>query len=135
MKQILDGITVLEVGNGPLSGLVGMVLADFGAQVVWFEYGQSDGQYRVWHRGKRRVRVSLVAAEGSACEDATKIRQHILDSADVFLTDLSASALAQLGLSWSSFEPLRPDLIQGQVSGFGENNKYCLLYTSDAADE
>ena len=127
MKQILNGITVLEVGNGPLSGLVGMVLADFGAQVVWFEYGQSDGQYRVWHRGKRRVRVSLVAAEGSACEDATKIRQHILDSADVFLTDLSASALAQLGLSWSSFGPLRPDLIQGQVSGFGENNKYSHL--------
>ena len=127
MKQILDGITVVEVGNGPLSGMVGMVLADFGAQVVWFEYGQSEHEYRVWHRGKLRVSVNLAVAAGSACEDATKIRQHILASADVFLTDLSASALAQLGLGWPDFEPQRPDLIQGQVSGFGEDNKYSHL--------
>ncbi|MDB9757444.1 CoA transferase, partial [Pseudomonadales bacterium] len=124
MKQILDGITVVEVGNGPLSGLVGMVLADFGAQVVWFEYGQSEREYRVWHRGKLRVSVNLAVAAGSACEDAAKIRQHILASADVFLTDLSAAALVQLGLNWSSLEPLRRDLIQGQISGFGEDNKF-----------
>jgi len=127
VKQILDGITVVEVGNGPLSGMVGMVLADFGAQVVWFEYGQSEREYRVWHRGKLRVSVNLAVAAGSAREDAAKIRQHILASADVFLTDLSAAALVQLGLNWSSLEPLRPDLIQGQISGFGEDNKYSHL--------
>ncbi|MBT3694806.1 MAG: hypothetical protein HOJ09_14870 [Gammaproteobacteria bacterium] len=138
MKQILDGITVVEVGNGPLSGMVGMVLADFGAQVVWFEYGQSEREYRVWHRGKLRVSVNLAVAAGSACEDAAKIRQHILASADVFLTDLSAAALVQLGLNWSSLEPLRPDLIQGQISGFGEDNKYSHLAANGeslAADE
>ena len=138
MKQILDGITVVEVGNGPLSGMVGMVLADFGAQVVWFEYGQSEREYRVWHRGKLRVSVNLAVAAGSAREDAAKIRQHILASADVFLTDLSAAALVQLGLNWSSLEPLRPDLIQGQISGFGEDNKYSHLAANGeslAADE
>ncbi len=102
-----------------------MVLADFGAQVVWFEYAQSETEYRVWHRGKLRVSVDLT--QSSASQDAAKIRQHILHSADVFLTDLSALALAQLGLSWPDFEPLRPDLIQGQISGFGEANKYSHL--------
>ena len=138
MTQILDGITVVEVGNGPLSGMVGMVLADFGAQVIWFEYGQSEREYRVWHRGKLRVSVNLAVAAGSACEDAAKIRQHILASADVFLTDLSAAALLRLGLNWSSLEPLRPDLIQGQISSFGEDNKYSHLAANGerlAADE
>ena len=138
MTQILDGITVVEVGNGPLSGMVGMVLADFGAQVIWFEYGQSEREYRVWHRGKLRVSVNLAAAGGNACEDAAKIRQHILASADVFLTDLSAAALLRLGLNWSSLEPLRPDLIQGQISSFGEDNKYSHLAANGerlAADE
>ena len=70
MKQILDGITVVEVSNGPLAGLVGMVLADFGAQVVWFEYGESEREYRVWQRGKLRINVSLGPAQGSTCADA-----------------------------------------------------------------
>ena len=118
--------------------MVGMVLADFGAQVIWFEYGQSEREYRVWHRGKLRVSVNLAAAGGNACEDAAKIRQHILASADVFLTDLSAAALLRLGLNWSSLEPLRPDLIQGQISSFGEDNKYSHLAANGerlAADE
>ena len=138
MQQILDGITVIEVGNGPLSGLVGMVLADFGAQVVWFEYGQSEDDYRVWHRGKQRVSVNLAVAQGVACEDAVKIHQHILDSADVFLTDLAVDALEHLGLGESSFATSRPDLIQGQISGFGEDSKYSHLAANGeslAADE
>lgn len=127
MKQILDGITVVEVSKGPLAGLVGMVLADFGAQVVWFEYGESEREYRVWQRGKLRINVSLGPAQGSTSADADNILRHILASADVFLTDLSETTLLRLGLNAASLTAVRPDLIQGQVSGFGDNNKFSHL--------
>ena len=57
----------------------------------------------------------------------TTLRRHILASADVFLTDLSETTLLRLGLNAASLTAVRPDLIQGQVSGFGENNKFSHL--------
>lgn len=102
-------------------------MADFGARVVWFEYGQRSESYRVWHRGKERVSVDL--APGSSREDthAQLIREHVLASADEFLTDLGSHWLGQLGLDWSTLSALRADLIYAEVSAFGDNNAYSTL--------
>jgi crotonobetainyl-CoA:carnitine CoA-transferase CaiB-like acyl-CoA transferase len=138
MQQILEGVTVVELGNGPLSGLVSMALADFGARVLWFEYGWSEADYRVWHRGKIRVSVNLASEEGQLSSDVKAIRKHIVRSADVFITDLSEQTLKQLQLDWHSLQAVRGDLVQAEVSGFGESNKFShLAATADtlAADE
>ena len=98
MQSVLAGLTVVEVSQSPAAGLATMVMADFGAQVVWFEYGGEDDDYRVWHRGKNRVQVELAPDSEHAQSHADAIRAHILASADVFVTDLSAQRLAELGL-------------------------------------
>ena len=72
MDSVLADVTVVEVSQGPAAGLATMVMADFGAKVVWFEYAGKTEGYRVWHRGKQRVQVNLVSAQ----EDAAAKRRH-----------------------------------------------------------
>ena len=40
MESVLAGRTVVEVSQSPAAGLATMVMADFGADVIWFEYGR-----------------------------------------------------------------------------------------------
>ena len=43
MESVLAGRTVVEVSQSPAAGLATMVMADFGADVIWFEYGRQNG--------------------------------------------------------------------------------------------
>lgn len=124
MDSVLADVTVVEVSQGPAAGLATMVMADFGAKVVWFEYAGKTEGYRVWHRGKQRVQVNLASAQEDAMQNADTIRTHILNSADVFVTDLSARRLAELGLDWQTLGARRPDLIHAEVSAFGDDNPF-----------
>ena len=118
--QILQNITVVEVSNGPLAGLTGMVLADFGAKVIWLEYGAAAPGYQIWQRGKQRVAVALPG-------DADDIADVVNTAADVFLTDLATPTLAAMGLDQGTLRVERPDMVIAQVSGFGEGNPYSHL--------
>ena len=127
MEPVLRDITVVEVSQSPAAGLAAMVMADFGANVAWFEYAGKQSSYRVWQRGKQRMQVDLGVASAQAQPHAEFIRQHILDSADVFITDLSRTRLAQLGLDWQSLSASRPDLVHAEVSAFGDDNPFSVL--------
>ena len=59
VQSVLAGLVVVELSQSPAAGLATMVMADFGAEVVWFEYGGEGDDYRVWHRGEKRVPVNL----------------------------------------------------------------------------
>ena len=137
MESVLAGRTVVEVSQSPAAGLATMVMADFGADVIWFEYGGRNGSrakpekpgegYRVWHRGKRRIPVNLSATSDAAHSEADTLREHILASADVFVTDLSVERLRELGLDWSALGARRPDLVHAEVSAFGDDNPFSIL--------
>jgi len=137
VESVLAGRTVVEVSQSPAAGLATMVMADFGADVLWFEYGGQNGSranleksgegYRVWHRGKRRIPVNLGATSDAAQSEADTIREHILASADVFVTDLSVERLEELGLDWSALGARRPDLVHAEVSAFGDGNPFSIL--------
>lgn len=136
MDSVLANISVVEVSQSPAAGLAAMVMADFGADVVWFEYASDTvnhgDDYRVWHRGKTRVPVELNVGAANASAQAEIIRRHIVASADVFLTDLSPQALQDLGLDWATLSQSRPDLIHAEVSAFGDGNPYAGLAADGA---
>ena len=52
------------------------------------------------------------------------MREHILASADVFVTDLSVERLRELGLDWPALGTRRPDLVHAEVSAFGDDNPF-----------
>ena len=114
MESVLAGRTVVEVSQSPAAGLATMVMADFGADVIWFEYGGRNGSrakpekpgegYRVWHRGKRRIPVNLSATMTLRTLRLTRCASIFLP-VQTFLSPTSASNVlgswALTGLPWA----------------------------------
>src|SRR5690349_7698746 len=95
----LDGIRVLDLGDGPVAGMATMVLGDFGADVVKVEApggdpGRTLANAPLWLRGKQTVRLDPAAAR-----DAARLRQLAL-AADVLVTTRSEAEDATRGYSY-----------------------------------
>lgn len=128
----LAGVTVIEIGNYVSAPMVGLLLADFGAEVVKIEPpGRGDDARRLppeldgegfffiqADRNKRSVAIDLKSAEGRETA-AALVRQ-----ADVLLDNLRPGALAELGLDYESLRPSNPRLVGCSVTGYGEANAY-----------
>ena len=97
-----------------------MVLADFGAEVIWLDTDSEVGSYRVWQRGKQRLAVD-------AGEDAERIRALVVESADVFLTSLASAELEASGLAYTTLSRDRPNLIMAHVTGCGRHPTFSEL--------
>lgn len=77
---VLDGVRVLDASTGIAGPLAGMLLADFGAEVVKVEPpggdpGRGEPGFAVWNRGKHSVVL-----------DDTATMDALLRGADVFIT-------------------------------------------------
>lgn len=120
----LSSYRIIELGNGPVTGIAGMVLADFGADVIKIDPPQGDTfsdmpASRLWTRGKRRLTVDLHSSH-----DLGNLRSLITDTADGVMTTLSKQKRESLSLDSQSLQESRPDLVYGSVSGFGEIGPY-----------
>lgn len=116
----LEAFRVVELGVGPVTGIAGMILADFGAEVVKVNPPEGDPfeklpSSRLWLRGKEQVNVSLRDPS-----QLNELKQLILETADALITTLSVSKREALNLDNRRLQQLRPDLVIGAVSGFGE---------------
>lgn len=120
----LESHRVVELGIGPATGLAGMVLADFGAEVIKIDPPGGDPfskmpAERMWARGKTRITVDLA-------DDAQvrELRRLIIETADGVMTTLRKSKREALGLEVEQLRSRREDLCYGVVSGFGESGPY-----------
>jgi len=133
---MLAGIRVVELAEGVAGPLAACRLADLGATVVKIESGDGDwtrgcppfidgdttkgaatsAVFFALNRGKRSL------ALGRAPAAAGHVLRRLLESADVFITDRGAAALAPLGLAgiYEDPCPLNPRLITASISAFGE---------------
>ena len=133
----LLGVRVAEfcqVASGPFCG---MLLADFGADVVKVEPPEGDGM-RQWpplsggsggsdgsagfsenfasvNRGKRSLVLNLKDPA-----DLAVARQLVLDS-DVLVENSRPGAMARLGLGWDWFAPRKPGLVYCSISAYGQD--------------
>lgn len=94
--KALQGITVVELGLGPVPGIAAMVLADFGARIVRVEPPGGDpframASSRMWLRGKRSATADLHDSE-----QVHRLGGFIAEQADAVLTTLDDAALAML---------------------------------------
>jgi len=127
----LEGLRIIELGLGPVTGLATMILADFGAEVIKIEPPGGDPcqampSSRMWSRGKSILEIDL--------DDATevaKLRNLICDSGDAVVTTLSKDERELKRLDYASLARNRPDLIYGSVTGFGESGAYAQYLNSE----
>ena len=129
-KSALQGTRVIEFGSYISGPYAGMILGDFGADVIKVEPPKEGDPFRGWgasgysatfgsvNRNKRSVTLDLRTAEGVAAARALML------DADVVIENLRAGALDRLGLGWDDVKELNPKLIYCSITGFGELGPY-----------
>jgi formyl-CoA transferase len=130
MPDALDGIRVLDLSRLVAGGMTGMVLADFGADVVKVEQpGQGDplrtwtseGRphwWRVYGRNKRCITLNLRHEEGK------ELFRQLLPRFDVLIESFVPGTLERWGMAWETLRAWRPGLILVQISGWGQDGPY-----------
>lgn len=114
----LDGIRVVELAGLAPVPFCGMVLADFGAEVVrvdrtkpGFLPSRPDDPTG---RGKRSIRVDLKHPEGAA------VVRRLARDADVLLDPFRPGALERRGLGPDVLTGDNPRLVYARLTGFGQ---------------
>ncbi|MFC8386554.1 CaiB/BaiF CoA transferase family protein [Nocardia sp. NPDC057272] len=120
----LDGIRILEIGGYIALPYATSMLCALGAEVVKverpvvgedFRRHQNDASpyFRQYNTGKRSLAVDLKTPEGIALVKA------LVPHFDVVLENLRPGKVAAMGLGPEDCRALRPDIVYGSVTGFG----------------
>ena len=130
--QALEGIKIIDFSKWLPGQYCGMVLGDFGADVIKVEDVKGDVTrgftpakepgMSYWHlmlnRNKRGITVNLKTPAGR------EVLLRLLKEADVFLEGFRPGYLKMLGLDYESVSKIIPRLIYCSITGFGPEGKY-----------
>jgi len=123
----LEGIRILDLSRMVAGGLAGMLLADFGADVVKLEQPGAGDPLRQWTtdgvplwwkvyaRNKRYITLNIQASEGRA------LLLKMLPSFDVLLESFIPGTMEKWGLDWDTLRAAHPKLILVRISGWGQS--------------
>ena len=126
--QPLAGVKVVEfcqIASGPFCGLL---LADFGAQVVKVEPPEGDAM-RSWpplSQGYSENFASLNRGKQSIALDLKnpvdlELARRLVADADVLVENSRPGAMQRLGLGWDWFGPRQPQLVYCSISAYGQD--------------
>lgn len=128
----LDGIKVIEMAGLAPSPYCGMLLADFGADVVIVDRLSSGGpeipnimKKNPFNRGKRSMRVNLKSDEG------VDIVKRMMVNADVLVEPYRPGVMESLKLGPDDALRLNPGLIYARLTGWGQNGAYASMAGHD----
>ncbi len=129
----LSGIKVVELADYVSAPVCARILADMGAEVIKIERDSGNAWrasgiascpwkftdaenpgYDINNTGKKHIVLNLKTAEGK------EICHKLLESADVFVTNMRVQALQRLGLDYESVKDKYPKLIYAIGLGYGE---------------
>lgn len=113
----LQGIRVVEMAGLAPAPFCGMILADFGADVVRVDR-VGAGSMDQLARGKRSLAVDLKSADGVE----TVLR--LTDQADVLLEPYRPGVMERLGLGPEVATARNPRLVYARLTGFGQDGPY-----------
>jgi len=131
MYDVMKGVRVIEVAEHIFVPSAAMMLADWGADVIKVERamdggdpvrtmavmqvpGQKlNGNFELSNRGKRSIGLDLNQAEGR------DILYKLVESADIFITNLRANARIKLGIEPGDLMKHNPKLIYARGTGYG----------------
>ncbi|NWH63238.1 AMACR racemase, partial [Geococcyx californianus] len=115
----LTGVRVLELAGLAPAPLCGMILADFGAQVVRVDRApRSAAANDVQGRGKRSLALDLKRPLG------VKALVRLCRGADVLIEPFRHGVMEKLGLGPEVLLHENPRLIYARLTGFGQTGKY-----------
>ncbi len=122
----LSNVRVLDLSRLVAGGMLGMQLADFGADVVKVEqppHGDPlrtwtrDGAalwWRVYGRNKRSITLNLRTEAGK------ELFAQLLPRFDVLVESFVPGTLEEWGLGWETLRQWHPGLVMVRISGWGQ---------------
>ncbi|XP_068391314.1 alpha-methylacyl-CoA racemase isoform X2 [Eschrichtius robustus] len=125
VPMALQGVSVVELAGLAPGPFCGMVLADFGAQVVRVDRPGSRGDLSRMARGKRSLAVDLKRPRGAA------VLRSLCARADVMLESFRPGVMEKLQLSPEILQRENPKLIYARLSGFGQSGRFCRVAGHD----
>ena len=128
--RLLDGVKVVDFSKWLPGQYCGMLLGDYGADIIKVEDLAGDSTRRFfpekepgmsyWHlmlnRNKRDISLDIKTAGGR------EVLQKLLAEADVFLEGFRPGYLARYGLDYETIHKLNPRLIYCSITGFGQKS-------------
>lgn len=130
---LLSGIRVVEAASMIMVPSVGAIMVDYGAEVIKLEppegdlnrkghqlpgmpVHEKDHEFAFYpdNRGKKSLAIDMKAPE------ARNVFRRLVESADVFLTNLRPQALERAGMTWEELRKANPRLIYAHGTGFGD---------------
>jgi crotonobetainyl-CoA:carnitine CoA-transferase CaiB-like acyl-CoA transferase len=128
----LEGIRVVEAATLFAAPLAGMLLGDYGAEVIKIEHpkrpdparghGPSKDGVGLWFkalaRNKRLVTLDLSNQEGA------DLFLRLAEGADVVLENFRPGTIERWGVGWWELSAVNPRLVLGRISGFGQTGPY-----------
>ena len=124
--KALEGVRILDLSRMIAGGAAGMLLADFGADVVKVEQPRtgdplrqwtSEGQpfwWKVYGRNKRCITLNLKSDVGK------ELLRRLVPKFDVVIESFVPGTLERLGLGWDTLGTWNPKLILVRISGWGQ---------------
>jgi len=131
--SVFAGLKVIDCASFIAAPAAATVFSDFGADVIKIEPPGEGDLYRAmlntlqgmpktdinfpWElvsRNKRSLCLDLKSDEGRA------ILYRLVDSADVFITNLPLPARRRLGIGWEDLAPRNARLVYGSFTAYGE---------------
>ncbi|HWA03301.1 MAG TPA: CoA transferase [Rhizomicrobium sp.] len=132
-KGPLDGVRVLDLTEFIFGPYATQTLGDFGAEVIKIENPGGDRQrhgskhaksedmsalYMTMNRNKRSVVLDLKSDDGRG-----KLRA-LIPTANVFIHNVRADAMARLGFSYDEVAKLNPHIVYVHCVGYGSDGPY-----------
>ena len=133
VKPPLDGIRVLDLSSVVVGPYVSQFLADYGASITKIEApggdilrklggpsksGEMSPKFMNLNRNKRSIVLDLKH------ENANQVLTKLIESHDVFLSNVRPQALKRLGLDYPSYKKLNPKVVYCSIVGFGQKGQY-----------
>lgn len=127
----LQGLRVIDASTVIAGPTIGMLMGDFGADVIKVEHPrgdvlrntgyQKDGVglwFKMANRNKRCVTLNLGAEKGQA------IFKDLIRSTDVLIENFRTGTMEKWGLGWEDLKAINPRLVMIRVTGYGQTGPY-----------
>ena len=132
LARALDGLRVLEVGDGVSAAFATKLLADLGADVVKIErprtgdrarlrapfaggvpHPEKSGLFLYLNCNKRGITLDLTSPGGH------DVLRRLVDRADLLVHNVHPAAMAEHGLDWDALSTRNPRLVMTSITPFG----------------
>lgn len=127
----LKGLRVIDASTVIAGPTIGMLMGDFGADVIKVEHprgdvlrvtgAQKDGiglWFKMANRNKRCVTLNFGSEKGQ------ELFKEMIKSTDVLIENFRTGTMEKWGIGWEDLKAINPRLVMIRVTGFGQTGPY-----------